>query len=280
LTRYEIGDADTLTLTVKVAGVLIDATVSLSITDPDGAPSSPAVAHPGTGTYTAPVLFSKQGEWTYTWSISGSAQGVDSGTIYVRPRAVMLCSVEDVELAARLPLGTFTGDDREAVKAAIIGVSARVTGWTGQNILKRQYVTSFLVADDSGIVLPQRPVRSIDTVTLDGSAVTAGLDYQLVGFELRRMGWRNWGFAYDFATVAVTYTAGYDVPPDDLSDVVAQRVAARIHNPQGLRQYSIGSFSATVSVEELEGSGWSAAELDVLKRYRRRPLGLLRSGRP
>ena len=79
----------------------------------------------------------------------------------------------------------------------------------------------------------------------------------------------------------IVYTAGYPYPPDDLADVVAQRVAGRLDTPRGVRQYSIGSFSATVSAEELEGTGWSPAEEDVLRRYRRKPgAGLLRVGRP
>jgi YtkA-like len=279
--RYEVGDAVVLTTLVKVDGQPTNATVALTVTDPDGQVTTPAVSTTGTGQYRATVVFSKLGEWRYRWTASGAATSVDSGSIFVRDPAIMLCDVSDVELALRLPLGYFTGDDREAVEAAIRGVSARVVGWTGQKILRRQHTATYWAGGEDAIELPQRPIVSIDSITLDGVALSAGLDYTLSGAVVRRAGWRNWGYFWTWAQAVIVYTAGFPYPPDDLSDLVAQHVAGRLDTPRGVRQYSIGSFSATIAAESLEGTGWSPSEEEVLARYRRKPrAGILRIGRP
>lgn len=280
MNRYEVGDAVTLTTVVRVGGVPTNATMALTVTDPDGAVTTPAVSTTGTGQYRATVVFGKIGEWKYRWTASGTATSVDSGSIFVKDPAVMLCDVSDVELAQNLPVGHFTGDARESVEAAIRGVSARVVGWTGQKILRRQHTLTVWAGGEEELELPQRPLVSIDSITLDGVSLSAGLDYTLSGAVVRRAGWRNWGYYWSWAQAVIVYTAGYPYPPDDLSDLVAQNVAGRLDIPRGVRQYSIGSFSATVSSETLAGSGWTPEEEEVLARYRRKPrAGFLRIGR-
>lgn len=280
MNRYEVGDAVTLTTTVKVGGTPTNATMVLTVTDPDGATQTPAVTTTGTGAYKATVVFDQVGEWRYRWEASGAATQVDSGTIFVRDPAILLCDVSDVELAQSLPVGYYTGDDRAAVEARIASVSARVVGWTGQKILRRSHAVTLWAGGEDELPLTQRPLVSIDSITVDGVSLTAGTDYTLSGAVVRRAGWRNWGYYWSWAKIDVVYTAGYPYPPDDLSSLVADHVAARLDTPRGVRQYSIGSFSATISAEALEGTGWSPEEEDVLSRYRNKPrAGFLRIGR-
>lgn len=279
MNRYEVGDAVTLTTTVKVGGTPTNATMALTITDPDGNVTTPAVSTTGTGAYKATVLFTDVGEWKYRWEASGAATQVDSGTIFVKEPAIMLCDVSDVELAQSLPVGYYSGDDRAAVEARILSVSARVIGWTGQKILRRQHTVTYWAGGDEELELRQRPLISIDSLSLDGVSLTAGSDFTLSGAVVRRAGWRNWGYFWSWAQIQIVYTAGYPYPPDDLSSLVADHVAARLDTPRGVRQYSIGSYSATIAAESLEGTGWSPEEEDVLARYRRKPrAGILRIG--
>src|SRR5215467_14398617 len=95
----------------KVGGVPTDATtVTLTITDPTGATTTPSVTHSGTGTYTANIAC----------TVTGIASDAAAGTWTVTTTALnqRYCSVE--ELKSRLAIPD-TADDFEvqlAVEAA------------------------------------------------------------------------------------------------------------------------------------------------------------------
>jgi hypothetical protein len=237
------------------------------------------VTHPGLGQYRSAVAVTQLGKWDTVWTISGTATGVQTDSFFVREPAVQLCEIEDVEHALHLAEGTISADvtERAAVISAIIGVSARViAACGGRRFIRGTYTEAFWVdGSDDEIVLTQRPVISITSVELDGSVQAVDV-YQSQANVVRRLGWRPWGLYAQWSLVEVVYVGGFLVPPDDIVDLVANRVAGRVNNPQGLRQYSIGSFSATVSTEELEGSGWSASELATLRRYGAGRVGMLR----
>lgn len=72
---FIIGDAPTLTLTVKdTEGELVDATVTLTVEDPDGVQTTPALSHPATGKYetSSPVSFDTAGFWITRWEATTS----------------------------------------------------------------------------------------------------------------------------------------------------------------------------------------------------------------
>lgn len=81
---YDLGDAVALRKEVYIAGVLADATVVLSVTDPAGTVTTPSVTHASTGVYTASVTTTAVGLWFYKWTVSGTAVEVESGqfTVY------------------------------------------------------------------------------------------------------------------------------------------------------------------------------------------------------
>jgi hypothetical protein len=110
----------TLTNVFKVGGVPTDATtVTLTITDPTGATSTPSVSHPATGTYTATVACTLNGVWLYKWVGTGTAQDVTEGTFTVTTIDQTLYATVE-ELKSRLGI-TDTTDDFEltlAVQAA------------------------------------------------------------------------------------------------------------------------------------------------------------------
>lgn len=274
--RFEVGDAATLTFEVRVAGTLTDATVMFTLTDPDGIVTTPSPTHPGTGAYAASVLFTKVGTWHYAWQATGNAYTSEAGTISVREPAILLCDIGDVELVP--PGRVFTTAERPSIRASIIAVSADVIGYTGQNFVKQEYTHTFDAGGIDSIELPQRPVREVSSLTVDGTSYLAGpYGYVLHGNILGLPYGYLWGHPQMWSSVSVVYTAGYDTVPEEISDLVARTVVSRINNPEGLRQYTIGSFSATVAVESMESSGWSAKDLAILNRYaRKRRAGLLR----
>jgi hypothetical protein len=108
----------TLQNVFKVSGVPTDPTlVTLTITDPTGATTTPAVTHSGTGTYTANVACTITGIWTYLWEGTGTAADAAAGTWTVITVAFSqrYCSVE--ELKSRLGIAD-TSDDFELQLAA------------------------------------------------------------------------------------------------------------------------------------------------------------------
>src|SRR5215475_13060851 len=114
----DVNELATLTNVFKVNGVPTDATtMTLTITDPAGAVTTPGVTHPSTGTYTANVACTIVGIWTYLWEGTGTAQDAVAGTWTVTTTALgqRYCSVE--ELKSRLGIAD-TADDLELQLAA------------------------------------------------------------------------------------------------------------------------------------------------------------------
>src|SRR5262245_40086745 len=114
----DVNELATLTNVFKVNGVPTDATtVTLTVTDPTGAVTTPATTHPSTGTYTANVACPVVGIWSYLWEGTGTAQDAVAGTWTVTTTALgqRYCSVE--EMKSRLGIAD-TADDLELQLAA------------------------------------------------------------------------------------------------------------------------------------------------------------------
>jgi hypothetical protein len=92
--------------------------------------------------------------------------------------------------------------------------------------------------------LPGRPVTAVDSVTLDGQALVYGEDYDWAEFGdvARTSGTKIWARTSD---IDVVWHYGLDAPPPDVVAVAADMVKSAISNPTGIRQESVGSWSAT-----------------------------------
>src|SRR5690242_12043888 len=90
----------TLQNVFKVAGTPTDPTaVTLTITDPTGAATTPTATRTGTGTYTAQVACTLPGIWTYLWEGTGTASDAQAGTWTVNSTALgqLYCTVEELK---------------------------------------------------------------------------------------------------------------------------------------------------------------------------------------
>ena len=99
---YDIGDFVTLSTEIRAGdpAVLIDATVSLVITAPDGSLTSVpsgSVSHDGTGLYSYSLTATMPGNWLYVWTASGAASGVDQGQFYVTASGSRIISLADAK---------------------------------------------------------------------------------------------------------------------------------------------------------------------------------------
>ena len=174
----------TLTNVFKVNGVPTDATVAtLTITDPTGATTTPAVTHSGTGTYTANVACTIAGTWAYLWEGTGTAADAVAGTWGpVTDPALNRLYATPEELKSRLQI-TGIQDDLE-IMIACQGASGSIEEITGRYFWRgtdtRTYVPDNLwrqAVDD---------LVSVTTLKVDqdGDGVyeqtwTSGTDYAL-----------------------------------------------------------------------------------------------------
>ena len=173
----------TLTNTFEVNGSPADpASVTLTITDPAGAVTTPSAAKTSTGVYTANVASTIVGVWTFLWEGTGTASDAVAGTWTVTDPALnkRYCSVE--ELKSRLGI-TSAVDDFE-VQLAVESASRYVDEITGRY---------FWRGTDTRTYIPQSISRQVidDTVSVtslavdrDGDGVfeetwTQGTDYVL-----------------------------------------------------------------------------------------------------
>lgn len=101
-------------------------------------------------------------------------------------------------------------------------------------------------ADSFEVWLPARPVLDVVSVTLDGSDLVYGTDYDWSEFgDLdRTSGTKIWARTSD---ITVVWDHGLAEPSPDLVAVAADMVAAVIVNPTGVRQESIGQYSYTLA---------------------------------
>lgn len=161
-------------------------------------------------------------------------------------------------------------------------------------------VLTLLGATDSWLDLPQIPVTAVSSVVLDGTTLTVGTDYKLIGSRLwRKCGWQtNLGMPWDWpatwrsaslpagypvqepSTVVITCTHGYPAGSQDLQlarSGVLSLARGGYSNPSGASSESIDDYSATYDAMagRMEAAPFLKAALT--KKYGRRG-GLVRIG--
>lgn len=120
-----------LTNTFEVAGVPTDPTgVTLTVTDPTGAQTTPSTTKLSTGKYTATISCTLAGLWTYEWDGSGTASDIIAGTWTVGPVALNQFYCSNEELKSRLGI-TDTTDDFE-ITLAVQAASRSIDELTGR----------------------------------------------------------------------------------------------------------------------------------------------------
>ena len=169
--------------------------------------------------------------------------------------------------ADSLTLAEFTGDD------SLNGARGELLLESASAIIRNHCRQTFdLVEDDevelrgtarSRLLLPERPVVSVASVTLDGD--TLGADsYSRVRDGL----WRQNGWGDESTLVQVTYTHGFaeGTPAMETLKAVCLQVAARAAaNPQSFGGFDIDGLSASGLSAPI---ALTAAEQTILNRYR------------
>lgn len=174
-----------------------------------------------------------------------------------------LATVTQLELHVRRPIVAGSTAEAEATQA-LEGASAVVRGYARQTFTAVTETVTLPGTWDTVLLLPQRPVTAVTSISIDDTAVTmTDVDWRRDG-TMQGVAWGG-----DLATVTVNYSHGYTAVPDDVRHVVLNLAARIWDNPTAVRQQTVGSFSESVTLPALQ-----AWETVVLDRHRRRTAAL------
>lgn len=202
-----------------------------------------------------------------------------------------LATSSDVAAALGRPLTAFESSN---VSRLLELASAVVRRYTRQTI--NQVVNDVVVLPgnwSASLVLPERPVTSVSSVTINGSAVTQYViiddtlfmgsgsfmpDYgvsggsvldgpagSLYGQNFSGVSWQG-----PQAQISVTYTHGYAVIPDDIANEVAGMVAVQMATETGIIREKIGGYEVGYARTDGGAITLSDTAKSVLNFYRKR----------
>lgn len=155
------------------------------------------------------------------------------------------------------------GFELARAEALLKDASSAVRDATGQTISQATTTVRLSpqrVGCDWGILLPQYPVVSVDTV-VDDDATDVDVE------------WTAGAFIRTAQIVTVTYTHGYDPVPDDVIAVVCQitgRAIAQNTDNAGVQSETLGGYSYSIGAAAAAGPfGMLNDERRVLRKYKR-----------
>lgn len=179
-------------------------------------------------------------------------------------------------------------DDLDAYKAGMLieCATAVVQEAAGQRIVRATSTVTLEPSPGRWLWLPQIPVVSVASVTLDGTVLVAGTDYSVRGNRLwRSSGWQaaaSWETAGTLAPseIVAEVTHGYAEGAQELQrarQAVLALAAAVYDNPSAKTQERIDDYAA--AYEAMSVRMEAAPYLrDGLRRYYGRPAGLITIG--
>ena len=162
MTTYFVNQRARIETTVKdTAGVLTNATVTCTLTKPDGTTSSPSITNVSTGLYRVEPDLDQSGLWRVTWRATGAVIAGEPERFYVYP-ATDTWLVSLSEAKAHLNETATTNDDE--LKPFVAAASEFVENIVGA--VARQTITDEVVhPDPDGFVWLKHPAISLTTIT-------------------------------------------------------------------------------------------------------------------
>lgn len=170
-----------------------------------------------------------------------------------------LAAVTDV--AALMPRA-LTSDETTRAAALLSSASSRIRGITRQDFTQSQ-TTNVIAPVDNQIILPQRPVISVDSVgrvNADGTSILPYSVWTWDGAATIMLGppsaiinapevWTDEDWFWRNVSYQIKYTHGYSVIPDDVIDIAASMVMRVLMAPgsPGVVGETIGGYSYRVA---------------------------------
>jgi hypothetical protein len=252
---YDLGDAVPLRIEVRnpTTDALTSATVSITLTAPDGTSSSPDIANPSTGIYRASPTVDQLGLWVGAWTTSGDVVSVTPFSFSVGPAMVTEYTTPAV---VKGMLGKTTADDRDdLIIQAVAAASRMIDQRCGRRFYADATATprTFTAHDRHLTVGDAQSLRIDDYVTGDDVTVEtktgfAGTWTPVTGWEpgpdnadADGMPWTEVvyqaGWLGDTTKIRVTARWGWPSVPDGVAQaaaLLAARLYRRKDSPQGV----------------------------------------------
>lgn len=207
---FDIGDTVPLTYNLYAPDgtTPVDATVSLTVTVPDGSISSPAVTHAATGVYTASYSPTVAGTFRFRFTATGARTDAAEGAFTVRRQGSQVVLLDEFKRHLNKTVGTITADDGELQD--FLDTATEAAGVIlGFELGTRTVTETQTVRCADTIVLRQYPVSSVTAVSVLPYLGGTATDYTASDVTASQSGILrlNSGLRWT-GDVTVTYVAG------------------------------------------------------------------------
>ncbi len=280
-------------------GTLIDqGGIAAVVTRPDGTDTSYSgqIVHDSTGVYHLDLVTDQAGTWRgkfvgdtdvvpFSFDVARDYTDDTTTPVTVGP-AVQFAVPED--LAARLGV-TFTDVDTARADTLLTLASGLIQDAVDQVVaLVEDDTLTRPGSYDDRVRLPERPVVSVASVTLNGEVLTEGTDWFLDGDEIvrnRRLATLEWwghrfgfygpGFLGPQYSLEIVYTHGYAAVPPLVRATCLEMVSRVWNNPGSVVSETYGSEMVTYQTGST-GLLLTDAERTRIERLLRRTAGSIR----
>lgn len=233
---YDLNETYQATVDVKnSAGTLVNPTsITFTFTRPDGTADTPTPDNPSTGRFQYDEPLTQFGLWRFRAVSTGPATAYADAFNVVSADWPAFVGLAEVKQHLNIAASNTTHD--EELRGFVLSASAVVEDIVG-TVARKTYTETYSGRGDTAILLRHRPVLSVTSVTVNGSAVT--------DFSVNAHGILSRASAYSALTwprgvdnIAVVYQAGRVAPPHNLLDATKELI--RINwRPQAGGNYSV-----------------------------------------
>ncbi|MGW3992356.1 hypothetical protein ACWEF6_02600 [Amycolatopsis sp. NPDC004772] len=201
---FDLGDVVPLSVSIDVAGVPTDGTVTLTVTKPDGTVDTPTPVHGATGQYSCDYLAATPGRHVVRW-VSSSPNAAYTDVFDVREAELgAIVSLKDMKTHLDIK-GTSRDEELRGVIEAVTGM---IEEHLGMAAVRSTRTEEHKIR--AGLVLNWTPVQSLVSMALVDGTYTwnvADLHVSPAGVVTSPLGVAPYGH------LTVTYVAGPSVVP-------------------------------------------------------------------
>jgi uncharacterized phiE125 gp8 family phage protein len=205
---YTVGDSVPLSfLVVNAQQTLVDATVVLTVDQPDGTPATPAVVQGDVGRYSAVFVPTQPGRHVVRWAATGAYAAAQVDVLNVAAAADSVALISLLEAKEHLNMDLERRDDDDELRGFITAASRVVERYTKQVIARRTVVEDGTPDRTGMVVLQTAPILSVTSATsLDGATTYTATVLDAANGIVSVPAWE---------TVRFTLVAGYGQVPED-----------------------------------------------------------------
>lgn len=244
---FKVGDSVPLSfLVVNAQQTLVDATVVLTVDQPDDTPATPTVVSDGVGRYSAVFVPTQPGRHVVRWTATGAYAAAQTDVLNVAAATGSVALISLLEAKEHLNMDLERGDDDDELRGFITAASRVVERYTKQVIARRTVVEDATPDRTGVVVLQSAPILSVTSATsLDGATTYDATVLDAANGILSVIAWE---------TVRFTLVAGYEQVTEDTIKAT-QIICAHLWETQRVQAVGPGFNSGELSAPEI-GRGY------------------------